>query len=166
MAQAFPNSRFVGHDFSEEAIEAGRAEAEQLGLTKVRFELRDIADLEAVERFDFITAFDTIHDQSQPRRVLSGIARTLRPGGAFLMMDIAASSRLEENLDHALGPLLYAASVFHCMTVSLAQGGEGVGTMWSEQRAVELMKEAGFARVEVKHVEGDLMHAFFVATRD
>ena len=166
MAQAFPNSRFVGYDFSEEAVAAGQAEAERLGLSNARFELRDIANLGEVERFDLITAFDTVHDQAQPRRVLGGIAEALRPGGVLLVMDIAASSRLEENLDHPLGPLLYAASTFHCMTVSLAQGGEGLGTVWGEQRAAELLEEAGFARVEVKHIEGNFFHAFFVATRE
>ncbi len=165
MARAFPNSRFVGYDFSDEAVAAGRAEAEQLGLTNARFEQRDIAELGLAEQLDFVTAFDTIHDQARPRDVLRGIAGALRPDGALLVMDIAASSKLEENLEHPIGPLLYGASTFHCMTVSLAQGGEGLGTMWGEQRAIELLKAAGFTSVEVQHVDGDFMHAFFVVTK-
>jgi hypothetical protein len=98
--------------------------------------------------------------------VLRGIAEALRPDGVFLMMDVAASSKLEENLDHPIGPLLYAASTLHCMTVSLAQGGEGLGTVWGEQQARELLQEAGFTRVKVQQLEGDIMHAFFIATRD
>ena len=144
MAQAFPNSRFVGYDFSEEGIAAGRAEAEWLGLANARFEVRDVANLGATAQFDLVTAFDTIHDQAQPRRVLRGIVESLRPDGALLMMDMAASSHLEENIEHPMGPLLYAASTFHCMTVSLAQGGEGLGTVWGEQKAAEYLTEAGF----------------------
>src|SRR5438094_885055 len=78
------------------------------------------------ERFDLITAFDVVHDLARPAETLAGIREALRPGGTFLMVDIQASSNLEENLEHPLGALLYGASVFHCMTVSLAQGGPGL----------------------------------------
>ncbi len=165
MAQAFPNSRFVGYDFSEEGVAAGRAEAERLGLTNARFEVRDVANLGASGQFDLITAFDTIHDQAQPRQVLRGIFESLRSNGTLFVMDIAASSKLEENIEHPMGPLLYAASTFHCMTVSLAQGGEGLGTVWGEQKAAELLTEAGFTSVEAKHLDGDFFHVFFVGTK-
>ena len=165
MAQAFPNSHFVGYDFSEEGVAAGRAEAERLGLKNARFEVRDVANLAISEQFGLVTAFDTIHDQAAPRQVLRGIVESLLPGGAFLMMDMAASSKLEENIEHPMGPLLYAASTFHCMTVSLAQGGEGLGTVWGEQKAVELLGEAGFSGIEVKRLDGDFFHVFFVAAK-
>ncbi|MCL6650120.1 MAG: transcriptional regulator, partial [Chloroflexi bacterium] len=61
--------------------------------------------------------------------------------------------------------LLYGASVMHCMTVSLAQGGEGLGTMWGEQVAQEYLREAGFSRVQVHHLERDPLHVFYVARR-
>jgi len=83
--------------------------------------------------------------------VLRGIADSLLPDGSFLMMDMAASSKLEENIEHPMGPLLYAASTFHCMTVSLAQGGEGLGTVWGEQTATEYLARAGFGGIEAKH---------------
>jgi SAM-dependent methyltransferase len=87
-----------------------------------------------VTRFDFITTFDSVHDQAQPDLVLAGIAQALRPGGVYLSVDIAASSILSENLDHPFGPLGYTISCMHCMTVSLAEGGMGLGTMWGEQK--------------------------------
>jgi 2-polyprenyl-3-methyl-5-hydroxy-6-metoxy-1,4-benzoquinol methylase len=162
MARAFPHSRFVGVDLSVEGIEAARAEAASWKLPNARFEVADIAAGLPGE-FDLVTAFDVIHDLAKPKVVLSNIFRALRPEGVFLMMDIAASSRLEENLDHPFGPALYGVSVMHCMTVSLAQGGEGLGTMWGEQMAQEYLKEAGFSRVQVHHLEGDPMHAIYVA---
>ncbi|HXF06626.1 MAG TPA: class I SAM-dependent methyltransferase [Blastocatellia bacterium] len=162
MARAFPNSRFVGVDFSVEGIEAARAEAATWKLTNARFELADIAGGLPGE-FDLVTAFDVVHDLAKPQVVLANVARALRHEGVFLMMDMAASSRLEENLDHPMGPLLYGASVMHCMTVSLAQDGEGLGTMWGEQMAEDYLKNAGFSSVEVHHLEGDPMHAFYVA---
>ena len=162
MARAFPNSRFVGVDFSAEGMEAARAEAASWKLRNAHFVAADIA-AELPGEFDLVTAFDVVHDLAKPGVVLANIARALRPGGVFLMMDMAASSKLEENLDHPIGSLLYGASVMHCMTVSLADGGEGLGTMWGEQVAQDYLNKAGFSSVQVHHLEGDPMHAFYVA---
>ena len=165
MARAFPNSRFAGYDFSQEGVAAGTTEAGSWGLANARFEARDAATLDEPGRYDLITAFDAIHDQAQPTRVLSAIAQALRPGGVFLMVDIAASSHLHENLDHPLGPALYAVSTMHCMTVSLALNGEGLGTMWGEQLARQKLAEAGFTNVEVKRVPGDFLNNYYIATK-
>lgn len=96
MAQAFPNSRFVGYDFSEEGIAAARAEAERMGLENARFEVRDVTTLDESERYGLITAFDVIHDLAHPAEVLGEIFNALVPGGTFLMVDIAASSHLHK----------------------------------------------------------------------
>jgi 2-polyprenyl-3-methyl-5-hydroxy-6-metoxy-1,4-benzoquinol methylase len=165
MAREFPNSRFIGYDFSEEGVETARREAADWGLTNASFEVADVAALDESETFDLVTAFDAVHDQAAPRKMLANAYQSLRPGGVFLVMDIAASSELHENMDHPMGSMLYAISTLHCMTVSLAQGGEGLGTVWGEKKAVELIREAGFAEVETKHLEGDVFHAFFVARR-
>jgi len=166
MAQAFPNSRFVGYDFSEDGTSAGRDEARRLGLTNARFEARDVTRLEAREQFDLITAFDAIHDQAQPARVLAGIAEAMRPDGVFLMVDIGASSHLDENMEYPLAPLMYTISCMHCMTVSLALDGVGLGAMWGEQKALEMLAEAGFTRVEVKRIEDDLTDSYYVAMKE
>ena len=165
MAQAFPKSRFGGCDFSSEGVERARGEARALGLANARFDVLDVARLEDVEAYDFVTAFDAIHDQAQPAAVLDGIARALRPEGIFLMVDVAASSHVHENLDHPMAPYLYTVSCMHCMTVSLALGGEGLGAMWGEQKAREMLGAAGFARVEAKRVEGDISEAYYVARK-
>jgi SAM-dependent methyltransferase len=165
MARAFPRSRFTGLDFSEEGIEIARGEARAWGLTNATFEVRDVATLDGSSTFDFITAFDTIHDQAQPRRVLQGIADSLRKDGVFLCVDIQADSAHAGNIAHPLGALLYTFSVFHCMTVSLALGGEGLGTMWGEQQARELLREAGFRSIDAAHVDGDMMNVYYVCRR-
>jgi ubiquinone/menaquinone biosynthesis C-methylase UbiE len=162
LAHAFPESRFVGYDFSEEAIATGRREAAQLGLANASFEVVDVARLAEENQFNLITAFDAIHDQAEPRTVLANIARALRPDGVFLMVDIAASSNLEDNLDHPMATFLYMISTMHCTTVSLSLDGEGLGTMWGEQLARALLAEAGFGPVEVKAVESDPLNSYFV----
>jgi SAM-dependent methyltransferase len=165
MAQAFPASRFTGFDFSTEGIATGRTEAEQHGLSNATFVEQDVAALDLEGAFDLITVFDAIHDQARPRAVLRNIARALRPGGTLLAIDIAASSRLEENLGHPLAPMMYGVSTMHCMTVSLALDGEGLGNMWGEQKALELFSEAGLVVEAVKRVEGDILNNYYICTR-
>ncbi|WP_247826223.1 class I SAM-dependent methyltransferase [Arthrobacter antioxidans] len=163
MAQAYPSSRFTGYDFSDAAIRAARAEADRMGVANATFELLDVARLDIVDGFDAITAFDAIHDQAHPATVLRNIQRALRPGGTFLMVDIKASSQVEDNVDLPWGSYLYAISTVHCMSVSLGLGGDGLGTVWGEQRALSMLADAGFRDIESKGVDSDPFNAYFIA---
>jgi len=165
MAELFPQSRFVGYDFSREAVDFATANAAANGLENIRFEVRDLSGFDEdapSEAFEFVTAFDAIHDQIRPDRVLKGIRNTLRPGGTFLMQDIQASSNVAENRDHVLGPLLYGLSLMHCMTVSLSAGGTGLGAMWGEGLAREYLQNAGFPEVEVNTLDHDPQNYYYV----
>lgn len=163
MARAYPKSRFRGIDFGEEGIALAREESQKLGLSNATFEISDALDV--MGSFDLVTAFDVIHDLAAPDKVLAAIAGALRDDGVFLMVDINASSNVEDNVEHAIGPTLYAFSLFHCMTVSLSQGGMGLGTAWGKQLAARMLKDAGFAVVETKEIEGDIFHAYYIATK-
>jgi 2-polyprenyl-3-methyl-5-hydroxy-6-metoxy-1,4-benzoquinol methylase len=165
MAREFPASRFTAYDFSADGIAAANAEAERMGLRNVTFRTKDLATLDEPGSYDFILALDVIHDLALPRQVLRSVAAALRPGGWFLMVDIDASSRLERNVDHPLGPFLYAASLFHCMTVSLSQGGEGLGTVWGEEKARELLAEAELDLVDVVRIPDDITNAYYITRR-
>jgi 2-polyprenyl-3-methyl-5-hydroxy-6-metoxy-1,4-benzoquinol methylase len=166
MAREFPNSRFTGLDFSEEAITAAQKEAAELGLSNATFEVKDAATLDGSTQFDFITVFDAIHDQAKPDVVLKGISDSLRPDGVFLCVDIAGSTNVEDNLEHPLAPMLYSVSTFHCMTVSLALDGAGLGTMWGEQKANQMFRDAGFTSVETKRVPEDIINVYYVCRKD
>ncbi len=165
MAKAFPKSRFTGYDISEEGVGAGRSEAAEWGLSNARFEAKDATAIDETARFDLITAFDAIHDQVHPTKVLAGIARALKPDGVFLMAEVAGSSNVDENIDHPLGPTMYTFSTMHCMTVSLAHDGEGLGTMWGEQLARQKLAEAGFTRVETARVPGDVLNTYYICRK-
>jgi SAM-dependent methyltransferase len=165
LAETFPRSRFVGYDLLQSHVDAGRAQAEASRLGNVTFEVKDLTTLEEVERYDLITAFDAIHDQARPGEVVERIARALRPDGVFLMQDISASSHLHENVDHPIGPLLDTISCMHCMSVSLAAGGEGLGAMWGRHKALELLAGAGFADVAVRQLPHDLQNDYYIARR-
>ena len=165
LARAFPNSRFTGYDFAEEAIAAARQQAADWGLTNASFEVRDASTLGIAEAFDLVTTFDAVHDQKDPAAVLEGIATALRSDGVYLCVDVAASSHLEENLDHPIAPAIYTLSAFHCMTVSLALDGAGLGAAWGEQTAKAMLADAGFTSVDTEKVEGDIFNVFYVARK-
>jgi 2-polyprenyl-3-methyl-5-hydroxy-6-metoxy-1,4-benzoquinol methylase len=161
MARSFPDSQFRGTDTSAEGIELGRAEADSWGFTNVTFDQEDTAA--TTGRYALITAFDTIHDQAQPTKALAAIANALEPDGVFLMGDIRFSSRLEDNSGELFAPSVFAFSVFHCLTVSLAYGGEGLGTTWGEQKARDKLMEAGFTDIKTRQVEGDFLNLYYIA---
>ena len=163
MARAFPNSRFTGYDFSPEGISAAEAEAKSWDLSNVGFKVQDAAQIDDRDAFDFIASFDAIHDQAHPRRVLANIARALRPGGIYLMVEPRASTLVEEDLDAPMAPFLYSISAMHCMQVSLAYEGEGVGAAWGDQMAREFLREAGFQEPVSYPVQGDVMNTYYVA---
>jgi 2-polyprenyl-3-methyl-5-hydroxy-6-metoxy-1,4-benzoquinol methylase len=165
LASLFPRSEFVGYDLSPEAIGRARDEAREKGLANANFEERDLTDFHETaepEIFDFVTTFDAVHDQAKPLNVLKGIANTLKMDGTYLMQDIGASSHHHENVDHPIGPFLYTVSCMHCMTVSLAQSGEGLGAMWGRQTAERMLREAGFGSIEIRQLEHDIQNDYYI----
>jgi ubiquinone/menaquinone biosynthesis C-methylase UbiE len=165
MAQAFPASTFTGIDFSDEGLAAGRGEAQALGLTNATFVASDVAALDMTDAYDLVTAFDAIHDQAQPARVLEAIHRALRPGGVLLMVDIKASSNVEDNKGVPLATYKYTVSTLHCMSVSLALGGAGLGTVWGRQLAESMLADAGFSDVTVVERESDPINNYYIARK-
>jgi ubiquinone/menaquinone biosynthesis C-methylase UbiE len=165
MAKAFPASRFTGIDFSEESLAVGAAEAKALGLTNASFEQADVAALDVAEKYDVITVFDAIHDQAQPAQVLQNIHRALRPGGVLLMVDIKASSQLEDNIGVPLRTYMYTVSTKHCMSVSLGLDGAGLGTCWGRQLATSMLADAGFPEVAVHEIDSDPVNYYYVARK-
>jgi ubiquinone/menaquinone biosynthesis C-methylase UbiE len=168
LAEVYPNSRFTGFDLSRLALERARNEASSKGLKNAEFIVRDLSNFDETaeqEAFDVITTFDAVHDQAKPLNVLKGIFRALKPGGVYLMQDIRGSSEIHRNMEHPLGPLLYAISTMHCMTVSLAQGGEGLGAMWGEEKTREYLQRAGFRSIETKNLAHDIQNNWYVVRK-
>jgi len=165
MAEAFPNSRFVGIDIAEDMVAAATRTAQARGLTNLVFYCADGATLATdprfLKQFDYITAFDAIHDQTRPAQALASVYAMLKPGGRFSMVDIAASSRLAGNIDHPMGPFLYTVSLMHCLPVGLADGGAGLGMMWGRETAVAMLAEAGFDPIEVLDIADDAFNLHF-----
>ncbi len=165
LAERFPRSCFVGYDFSQDAIEWANTQVQRRGLSNSRFEVHDAAKLSDDSRFDIVFAFDAIHDQIDPHAMLAGIHRMLKDGGLFLAQDIRSSSHLEKNLDHPVAPFLYTISTMHCMTVSLANCGCGLGTCWGEELALQMLEEAGFTSVAVHTLDHDIMNNYYICRK-
>jgi ubiquinone/menaquinone biosynthesis C-methylase UbiE len=168
LAELFPKSRFTGIDLSSEAILFAWQEAAEKKLRNVEFIVANLSDFDQkAERaaFDFITTFDAIHDQPRPLNVLKGIYRALKADGVYLMQDIKGSSHVHKNIDHPLGTLLYTVSCMHCMTVSLAQGGEGLGAMWGEEKTREYLQNAGFGSVDKHELAHDIQNNWYVVRK-
>lgn len=165
MAEAFPRSRFTGYDLSLDAIGFARAEARGKGLVNVEFHVRDVTDLDRTAElasFDLVTTFDAVHDQADPLAVLKGIRRALKADGVYICQDIKGSCHHHGNMDHPMAPFLYTISTMHCMTVSLAQGGAGLGTMWGCETAMAYFAEAGFLAATMHELPHDEMNVYYV----
>jgi 2-polyprenyl-3-methyl-5-hydroxy-6-metoxy-1,4-benzoquinol methylase len=166
LATLYPKSRFTGIDLSEEAIAYARAQA--MDLDNVEYIVRDLSDFHETadtEVFDFIATFDAVHDQAKPLNVLKGIHRALKADGVYLMQDISGTSHVHKDIAHPIGTLLYTISCMHCMTVSLAQGGEGLGAMWGEEKTREYLQRAGFRSVKTNRLAHDIQNNWYTVRK-
>jgi SAM-dependent methyltransferase len=114
LARRYPASRFVGFELAEaSALRTARLVAERHRLSNVRFQQNDATTLDGADKFDLILTFDAIHDQVRPDLALRAIARSLKPGGVYVGVDIAGSSTLADNLDDPLNVLVRWPHVLH-----------------------------------------------------
>lgn len=168
LAALYPRSRFVGMDLSQDAIDYARAAAHADGLTNIQYIPTDLSHFDHtadVEAFDFITTFDAVHDQAKPLNVLRGIHRALKSDGVYLMQDISGTSHVHKDIEHPIGTFLYTVSCMHCMTVSLAQGGEGLGAMWGEEQTREYLTRAGFRSITKNTLAHDIQNNWYTVTK-
>src|SRR4051795_2349590 len=147
MAQAYPNSTFVGTDYHEGSIEAARRAAERAGVgDRITFEVASAKELGGGP-YDLVCVFDALHDMGDPvgasRRVRSQVA----DAGTWLVVEPMAGDAIEDNLN-PVGRVFYAGSTMLCTPASLSQEvGLALGAQAGEQRLTEVLQEGGFSRV-------------------
>ena len=149
MAQAFPESEFVGTDYHEASIVVARRHAQAAGVEdRVRFEAGEAAELPA-GGFDLITMFDCLHDMGDPEAAARAARRALAGDGTLMLVEPMAGDHLEDNL-HPIGRVFYGASVLVCTPASLAQpGARALGPQAGPARLTALLRDAGFSRVRI-----------------
>jgi SAM-dependent methyltransferase len=146
LAQAFPDSRFVGFDYHAESIAAARERAREAGVAdRVRFEQAAAKEFGGGP-YDLVACFDALHDMGDPVGAAAHVRETLAPDGTWLIVEPFAGDRLEENLN-PVGRAYYAASTLVCTPASLAQEvGLALGAQAGEARLREVVLAGGFTR--------------------
>lgn len=147
MGKAFPKSKVLGIDYHGPSIERGRKLAASSGLVNVEFLQAPAHEIPGNRKFELICSFDCIHDMVDPLATLRAIREALTEDGLYIWSEPNASANAHENRN-PLGKAFHSISPLHCMTVSLAHDGAGLGTVIGESGARELAKGAGFSRFE------------------
>ena len=148
MAEAFPNSHFIGFDFHEGSIKAAQTHAKKHGVEgNAQFEVASAKQFDGRGTFDLVCAFDCLHDMGDPVGAAAHIRDSLKPDGTWMIVEPMADGRLEGNLN-PVGRLFYSASTMVCVPTSLSQEvGMALGAQAGEARLREVIAQGGFSRI-------------------
>jgi SAM-dependent methyltransferase len=144
MAEAFPNSTFIGSDYHSESIEAARARAAEAGV-KAEFEVAPATQYSG-SGFDLVTTFDALHDMGDPVGAARRVRESLAPDGTWMVVEPMAGDRVEDNLN-PIGRAYYGFSTLLCTPGSLSQDvGLALGAQAGPARIRDVTTAAGFTR--------------------
>ena len=152
MAAAFPRSRFHGFDLSRHALERAAVNVAEAGVSNVELHHAPAEDLPAGAGFDFVLAFDCLHDMTHPDRAVAAVRRAIADDGTWLIKDIRSSADFNANRRNPLLAMMYGFSVLTCMSSALSEpGGAGLGTLgFNAEVAQRMCTEGGFRSVVVR----------------
>jgi SAM-dependent methyltransferase len=147
MAEAYPNSTFVGFDYHSGSIDMAREAAKKAGVAnRVKFEVAKAKDYPG-KGYHFVAFFDCLHDMGDPEGAARHVLGTLDRDGTWMIVEPFANDKLEDNLN-PVGRVFYAASTMLCTPASLSQEvGLGLGAQAGESRLSKVLRSAGFTRV-------------------
>ena len=147
MAEAFPNSHFIGYDFHEDSVTKANEHAQQHGVAdRCQFVVAG-SDNYPGKDFDLVTVFDCLHDMGDPRGVSAHVKSSLKEDGTWMIVEPFAEDNLEDNLN-PIGRLFYSGSTMVCVPCSLSQDvGEALGAQAGEKKLTEVITSGGFAQV-------------------
>jgi 2-polyprenyl-3-methyl-5-hydroxy-6-metoxy-1,4-benzoquinol methylase len=163
MAEAFPNSRFVGYDISQHALARASERLQEAGVTNARFADPRMDPMPQDHSVDLVTTFDCIHDMTRPQDVIAAIREAIADDGAWLLVDIKARDTFGENVEkNPMASLMYGISVLSCMSSALSEpGGAGLGTLGlSASTAEQMARAAGFTRMRKLDID-HAVNAFY-----
>lgn len=145
LSAAYPAARLLGIDTQRTLIEAARSAASRAGAGNVRFEVASAEDLPG-HGYDLVTCFESLHEMPDPVAAGRRMRAALGPQGAVLVVEPFAADVLEDDLG-SWGRLTSSMSVLHCLPVSAASGGFGLGARAGARRLEEVLRAASFTRV-------------------
>ena len=141
MAQALPNSSFVGYDYHPDSVSVARERAASARVTNATFEVADAVSYEGTD-LDLIAFFDCLHDMGDPVGVARHARDALGADGMAMIVEPFANDRVQDNLN-PVGRVMYGASSQICVPVSLARNGPALGAQAGERRLREVVVDGG-----------------------
>ncbi|MFM9905519.1 MAG: methyltransferase domain-containing protein [Pyrinomonadaceae bacterium] len=146
MAQAFPNSEFIGFDYHDKSIEQANQKADEAGVgDRVKFEVAASKDFPGVD-YDLVTFFDCLHDMGDPVGAAAHVRQTLKDDGTWMIVEPFANDKAEDN-HNPVGRVFYSASTLICTPASRSQEvGMGLGAQAGEARLRDVVTDGGFTR--------------------
>lgn len=145
MAEAYPNSEFIGYDFHEGSVAHAAAEAKKSGLGNISFQVATAKNFPG-ENYDLVAFFDCLHDMGDPVGACKHVVKALKPDGTCLMVEPFANDTLAENMN-PIGRAFYSFSTVLCTPSSLSQEvGLALGAQAGEKRLRDVAIQGGFKR--------------------
>jgi 2-polyprenyl-3-methyl-5-hydroxy-6-metoxy-1,4-benzoquinol methylase/uncharacterized protein YggL (DUF469 family) len=158
MARSYSRVRVDGFDFDGPSVDMARANAEEAGVShRVRFQVRNAGDSELAGQYDLVTAFECVHDMSNPVAALETMRRLVTEDGCVIIVD----ERVGESFTptgNDVERLMYGFSVLHCLPVGMVeQPSAATGTVMRPETLRRYARAAGFQSVEIAPID----HFFF-----
>ena len=146
MAQAFPNSEFIGFDYHDKSIEQATQKAADAGVgDRIKFEVAASKEFPGTG-YDLVTFFDCLHDMGDPVGAAKHVRRTLKDDGTWMIVEPFANDKAEDN-HNPVGRVFYSASTLICTPASRSQEvGLGLGAQAGESRLRDVVTEGGFTQ--------------------
>jgi SAM-dependent methyltransferase len=145
MAQAYPNSQFVGFDYHGPSVDSARRAAAKSGANNAAFEVATAKDFHGA-KYDLVAFFDCLHDMGDPVGASRHVHEMLNPDGAWMIVEPFANDKLEDNLT-PVGRVFYSASTMICTPASRAQEvGLCLGAQSGEARMRKVVMDGGFTK--------------------
>lgn len=146
MAQAYPNSEFIGFDYHDGSIETAKQRAKDAGLDgRVSFAVASAKDFPG-DDYDLVAFFDCLHDMGDPVGAAKHVRRSLKDDGSWMIVEPFANDNFEDN-HNPIGRIYYSASTLICTPASLSQEvGLALGAQAGETRLGTVVNEGGFTR--------------------
>ena len=154
MARGYPNVHVDGFDLDAPSIERAQENARERGLAdRVHFQVRDAGDPSLAGQYDLVTAFECVHDMTDPVSALQTMRRLAKDGGTVLIVDERVGDTFTAK-GNDVEWMMYGWSILHCLPVGMTEeNAAGTGTVMRSDTLRKYAAEAGFRHVEILPIE-------------
>ncbi|HEX9839223.1 MAG TPA: class I SAM-dependent methyltransferase [Anaerolineales bacterium] len=154
IAKGYPNVRVDGFDLDTPSIERAQENAKRNQVAdRVNFEVRDAADPSLAGQYDLVTAFECVHDMSNPVDALRTMHRLVKDGGVVLIVDERVGDAFTAK-GNDVEWMMYGWSILHCLPVGMVDhNAAGTGTVMRAETLRGYAVEAGFSSLEILLIE-------------